>query len=148
MFVTFHTGLQFFFYFFYFFFNFWNLLLCCAELCIHFSKQQKKVKRKNKYDKINMIIRRRKIQSCNGNNHYQIFNTNNSKKDFFFFEFLNCWLQTLPSMGLPNASTTRPRRPSPVGKSTMAPVRLTTSTSRMRCYYFFRVRVRPVGFGL
>ena len=35
-------------------------------------------------------------------------------------------------MGLPSASTTRPRRPSPVGTSTMAPVRLTTSPSRMR----------------
>lgn len=28
----------------------------------------------------------------------------------------------LPSIGLPKASTTRPRRPSPVGISTMAPV--------------------------
>ena len=39
--------------------------------------------------------------------------------------------RTTPSMGLPRASTTRPRRASPIGTSTMAPVRLTTSPSRM-----------------
>jgi len=31
--------------------------------------------------------------------------------------------RTLPSMGLPRASTTRPRRPAPTGTSTIAPVR-------------------------
>ena len=35
----------------------------------------------------------------------------------------------LPSIGLPSASTTRPRRPLPAGTSTMAPVRLTVSPS-------------------
>ena len=37
----------------------------------------------------------------------------------------------LPSIGLPSASTTRPSRPLPTGTSTMAPVRLTVSPSRM-----------------
>ncbi len=36
----------------------------------------------------------------------------------------------LPSIGLPSASTTRPRRPRPTGTSTMAPVRFTVSPSR------------------
>ena len=37
----------------------------------------------------------------------------------------------LPSIGLPSASTTRPSRPWPTGTSTMRPVRLTVSPSRM-----------------
>ena len=34
-----------------------------------------------------------------------------------------------PSMGLPNASTTLPRSPLPIGTSTIEPVRFTTSPS-------------------
>ena len=37
----------------------------------------------------------------------------------------------LPSIGLPSPSTTRPSRPLPTGASTMAPVRLTVSPSRI-----------------
>ncbi len=37
----------------------------------------------------------------------------------------------LPSIGLPRASTTRPRRPLPTGASTIAPERLTVSPSLM-----------------
>ena len=37
----------------------------------------------------------------------------------------------LPSIGLPRPSTTRPSRPLPTGTSTMVPVRLTTSPSRI-----------------
>jgi hypothetical protein len=38
----------------------------------------------------------------------------------------------LPSMGLPRASTTRPKRAGPMGTSTIWPVRLTVSPSLMR----------------
>jgi len=41
------------------------------------------------------------------------------------------WIGPLPSIGLPSASTTRPRRPLPTGTSTMAPVRFTRSPSLM-----------------
>eukprot|EP01139_Manchomonas_bermudensis_P000567 Amastigsp_a620_4154.p4 type:complete len:121 gc:universal Amastigsp_a620_4154:621-259(-) len=37
----------------------------------------------------------------------------------------------LPSIGLPSASTTRPRMPMPTGTSTIAPVRRTVSPSLM-----------------
>ena len=37
----------------------------------------------------------------------------------------------LPSIGLPNPSTTRPNRPMPAGTSTIEPVRDTVSPSRM-----------------
>ena len=44
----------------------------------------------------------------------------------------NRWLEVIgpaPSIGLPKASTTRPKSSVPTGTSTMAPVRLTTSPS-------------------
>ena len=44
----------------------------------------------------------------------------------------NRWLELIgpaPSIGLPKASTTRPKSSVPTGTSTMAPVRFTTSPS-------------------
>jgi len=62
-------------------------------------------------------------------NHWRHATINYKRATFVFFYNKHRGMTTLPSMGFPRASTTRPSSSRPTGTSTIAPVRFTMSPS-------------------